>query len=86
MFKRMKLIAEMIWRRFRRLPSFVQLLVVVPVLCAIALTLFVGNMGLALLGTAIAINSWVAGWVGGLFVLILTKAGVIVAKDRSRRD
>jgi len=30
-----------------------------------ALTILVGNMGLALMGTAIAINSVVAGWFGG---------------------
>ncbi|MEH6523871.1 hypothetical protein [Sulfitobacter sp.] len=53
-------------------------------LSAIALTLLVGNMGLALMGTAVAINSIVAGWIGGVFVLILGKAGIIVAKDRKK--
>ena len=39
-------------------------------------------MGLALMGTAVAINSLVAGWIGDILVLILGKAGIIVAKDR----
>ena len=73
-----------IWRRFRRYSFFVQLLLVVPILCAIALTLLVGNMGLTLMGTAVAINSIVAGWIGGVFILILGKAGIIVAKDRKK--
>jgi hypothetical protein len=50
-----------------------------------ALTLLVGNMGLALMGTAVAINSVVAGWIGGVFVLVLGKAGTIVAKDHKKK-
>ena len=84
MFERSKPTVKAIWRRFRSHPYFVQLLLVVPILCAIALTLLVGNMGLALMGTAVAINSIVAGWIGGVFVLILGKAGIIIAKDRKK--
>lgn len=84
MFERSKPYAFAIWNHFRSYPLFVQLLLVVPILCAIALTLLVGNMGLALMGTAIAINSAIAGWVGGVFILILGKAGIIVAKDRKK--
>lgn len=84
MFERSKPIVTSVWSRFRGYPLFVQLLLVVPVFCAVALTLLVGNMGLALMGTAIAINSVVAGWVGGVFILILGKAGIIVAKDRNK--
>lgn len=84
MFERSKPYATAIWKWFRSYPLFIQLLLVVPILCAIALTLLVGNMGLALMGTAVAINSAVAGWVGGLFLLILGKAGIIVAKDRDK--
>jgi hypothetical protein len=84
MFERSKPYAISIWRRFRSYPIFVQLLLVLPILCAIGLTLLVGNMGLALMGTAIAINSAVAGWIGGVFILLLGKAGIIVAKDRNK--
>lgn len=84
MFERSKPYVVSIWKRFRSLPFFLQLLLIVPILCAIALTLLVGNMGLALMGTAIAINSVVAGWIGGVFILVLGKAGIIVAKDRNK--
>jgi hypothetical protein len=84
MFERPRLYAAAIWRRFRGFSFFVQLLLIIPILCAIALTLLVGNMGLALMGTAIAINSVFAGWIGGVFILVLGKAGIIVAKDRKK--
>jgi hypothetical protein len=84
MFERSKPYATAIWKLFRSYPLFVQLLLVVPILCAIALTLLVGNMGLALMGTAVAINSVIAGWVGGFLILVLGKAGIIVAKDRNK--
>jgi hypothetical protein len=86
MFERAKPLAANIWRRFRQCSIFIQLLLVVPILCALALTLLVGNMGLALMGTAIAINSVVAGWIGGVFFLVLGKAGIIVARDRNNTN
>ncbi len=85
MFERAKPLVAAIWKRFRSYPLFVQLLLVVPILCAIALTLLVGNMGLALMGTAVSINSVVAGWIGGVIVLVLGKAGIIVAKDNKKK-
>lgn len=80
----MKRTLSAIWRWYRRRSLFVQALLVVPVLCGLLLTVVVGNMGLALMGTAIPVYAWLAGWVGGLAVLILGKAGFIVAKDRHR--
>jgi ABC-type transport system involved in cytochrome c biogenesis permease component len=85
MFERTKRLTATIWKWFRSYPLFVQLLLVVPILSAMALTLLVGNMGLALMGTAIAINSVVVGWIGGVLVLVLGKAGIIVAKDRNKK-
>lgn len=85
MFERTKPFAAAIWKRFRSYPFFVQLLLIVPFLCAIALTLLVGNMGLALMGTAVAINSVVAGWIGGVLILVLGKAGIIVAKEHKKK-
>jgi len=49
MIERAKPLAAATWKRFRSYPLFVQLLLVVPVLCAMTLTLLVGNMGLALI-------------------------------------
>ncbi len=85
MFRRAQPIATGIWRWFRKLPLFIQLLLIFPILCAVGLTLTVGNMGLALMGTAIAIPSIAAGWLGGVFVLVLGKAGIVIAKDRVDR-
>lgn len=86
MFERAKPLVSAIWKRFRSYSLFVQLLLVAPILCAMALTLLVGNMGLALMGTAIAINSFVAGWIGAVMVLFMGKAGIIVAKDYKNKD
>lgn len=85
MFKSSKPYVKALWQRFRRLPPFIQLLVVFPAACALALTFVVGNMGLALMGTAVAINSLFAGWIGGVSILILGKAGLIVTRDRQRQ-
>lgn len=85
MFERAKPLASTIWKRFRSYPPFVKLLLVVPILCAMTLTILVGNMGLALMGTAVAINSVVAGWIGGVVILVLGKAGIIVAKDHNKK-
>ena len=85
MFKRAKPLVAAIWKRFRSYPIFVRLLFVVPILCAMALTLFVGNIGLAFMGTAVAINSVVAGWIGDVLVLVLGKAGVIVGRDYKKK-
>ena len=82
MLIRLKPYVEAIWLWFRSLSAFLQVLLVFPVVCAIVLTRFVGSMGLALMGTAIAINSLVVGWVGGVLILILAKAGLIISKDR----
>jgi uncharacterized membrane protein len=86
MFERAKPLAATIWKRFRSYPLFIQLLLIVPILCAMALTVLVGNMGLALMGTAVAINSFLAGWIGGVLVLVLGKAGIIVAKDHKKNN
>ncbi len=86
MFERAKPLDAAIWKRFRSYPLFIQLLLIVPILCAMALTVLVGSMGLALMGTAVAINSFLAGWIGGVLVLVLGKAGIIVAKDHKKNN
>lgn len=83
---RAKPLAAVMWKWFRNCTLFTQLLLIVPILCAIALTLLVGNMGLALLGTAVAINSVVTGWIGGVLLVVLGKAGIIVVKDHRRKN
>ncbi|MEJ8476863.1 hypothetical protein [Roseibium algae] len=85
MLDRYKPYAIATWRHYRRYSLFVQLLLIIPIICAIALTLLVGNMGLALMGTAIAIYAWLAGAIGGFVIVILGKAGLIIAKDRKKQ-
>lgn len=82
--KRLHLILSAIWRWYRRRTPFMQALLVVPVLCGILLTVIVGNMGLALMGTAVPIYAWAVGAGTGAAALILGKAGIIIAKDRRR--
>lgn len=84
MFKFVKSASKGIWSWFRRRSIFVQLLLVVPIACAIALTVLVGNMGLALMGTAVALSAPLIGWFGSIFALILAKAGMVIVKDRRR--
>lgn len=82
--KRARLIISIIWRWFRRRSGFMQALLVVPVLSGVAMTLIVGNLGLALMGTAVPIYAWIVGPAIGLAGVVLAKAGQIVAKDRRR--
>ncbi len=84
MFKRVKSVVSEIWSWFRRRSIFVQLLLVIPVICAVAVTVIVGNVGLALMGTAVALSAPIVGWLVGFFALILAKAGAIIAKDWRR--
>lgn len=82
--KRLKPVLLGMWRWFRRRSYLVQAFIVVPVVCAILLTLIVGNMGLAAMGGAIAIPAPIAGWVAGIAAVVLGKAGIIVAKDHRK--
>ena len=51
-------------------------------MCGIALTVLIGNMGLALMGTAIPLYASIVGWVGGFFGLILVRAAAIIYKNQ----
>lgn len=84
MFDRIKPLVTKMWRWFRRRSLFIQLILVLPVLCAIALTVLVGNMGLALMGTAIALYTPVVGWIGGFIARTLAKAASIIVRDKRR--
>ena len=85
MFERSKPDALALWRWFRTRSAFVQTLLIVPIICALVLTLLVGNIGLAVMGTAYAISAAAVGWVGGVIGVILVKAGIIIAKSDKNR-
>jgi hypothetical protein len=77
-FERLKLWGLELWRWFRRRSVFAQMLLVVPTVCAVALTVFVGNMGLALMGMGIALYAPVVGWLFGMLAVVLAKATSII--------
>lgn len=72
-----------LWRWFRSLAPFTQCLLAIPVLCGLFLLFTVGNMGLALMGTAIALPALFVGWLGALIALIVSKAGLIIWKSKN---
>ncbi|MDW5317139.1 hypothetical protein [Rhizobium sp. PL01] len=82
MLKHVGPLAKDIWSWFRRRSLFVQLLLVFPVTCAVVLTVLAGNMGLALMGTAVALSAPLVGWLCGLIALVLAKTGLVIAKDK----
>lgn len=84
MFKRLIKWGRDLWCWFHRRSLFVQMLLVIPIVCAVAVTVFVGNMGLALMGTAVALYAPVVGWLLGVIGVVVTKAAKIVARDRKR--
>ncbi|WP_143104186.1 hypothetical protein [Poseidonocella sedimentorum] len=86
MWKRIQPLVATIWLWFRSKSLFVQCLLVIPILCAIAFTALIGNVGLALMGGAIALSGPIVGWLSGAAVLILGKATSIIWRDRSRSD
>lgn len=81
MFRHVGRYSGITWRWFRSLPPLIQALIAVPFLCGLLLTVLVGNMGLAFLGGAIALSSWIVGIIAGLIGVIVTKATAIVIRD-----
>ena len=86
MFDRIRFVGQVMWLWFRRLSGFVQMLLVVPIGCAVLLTVFVGNMGLALLGTAVALSAPVVGGIAGFVAVVFGKSAQIVLKDRKQNS
>ncbi|MFE3837666.1 hypothetical protein [Pseudogemmobacter sonorensis] len=74
------------WRAFRRLPLVMQLCFAAASMGAIIVGVFVGNMGLALMGTAFGISGMAVGAViGALSVLLPWMAKHTIAAKRSGR-
>ena len=86
MFLRIKQISTAMWAWFLARSLFMKLLLIVPIICAVSLTLLVGNMGLAMMGTAYAINAMLVGYVGGFIGLFAFKGVIGTAKDRKTKD
>jgi hypothetical protein len=82
MLSKAKRRANQIWRKFRGLPLLWQMLLVVPLICGAIPYLLIGNMGLALMGTAIPIYTFLVGWIGGALALIWGKARIKKISER----
>ena len=74
-----------LWRWFRGLPPLMQALIAVPFFCGMMLSILVGNMGLALLGGAVALSSWAVGATLGVIGVVFAKAISIIIRDRRNR-
>lgn len=69
--RRVLAVLRWVWRSFRRLPVILQLCIMGAALGATLMGLVVGDMGLALLGTAIGLSGAAVGAVIGLMVVLL---------------
>lgn len=82
MFSRAKPIVGALWSWFRNRTFFVQCLLVGPAICAIAFAVLIGNLGLALMGGAVALSGPVVGWIGGILAITFTKAASVIIRDK----
>lgn len=74
-----------LWRGFRLLPLLLQWLIIGGAVGATLVGVFVGNMGLALMGTAIGISGVLAGAVIGSLAVFVPWAGTVLAKDKYKK-
>lgn len=74
------------WRTFRSFPLVIQLCIVAASLGAILMGVFVGDIGLALMGTAIPISGIAVGLILGVLSVVAPWAARIIylAKRNSR--
>ena len=86
MLSTLQLISLYTWRWFRKRSLFVQCLLLVPVVCAITFTLLIGNVGLAVMGSAVPLYGWMVGAIGGAITTVLAKAVSIIYRDKRRTD
>ena len=84
--RRFAVLFQWTWRQFRRLPLVLQWLFGSICLGAFAMAAFVGNMGLALMGTAIALSGAVIGGVlGAVAVLVPWGTAAVYRAKRQER-
>ena len=87
MSSRFEVLLQWAWCQFRRLPLVLQWLFASVCLGAFAMAAFVGNMGLALMGTAIALSgAAIGGILGAIAVLVPWGAAVVYRAKRQNRD
>lgn len=74
------------WRQFRRLPVIVQVCFGAACIGSLIMAIFVGNVGLALMGTAIGLSGPLIGAVMGVLIVILSWCSRIVIKAKRQID
>lgn len=75
-----------IWQWYASQSLFAKALLGVPILCALMVTFLVGNMGLAVLGSAYALSAPIVGAVGGAVAVIISKATLIIWNDKRKSE
>ena len=75
-----------LWSLFRRQTLFIQCLIALPLLGAITFIFVIGNMGLALLGTAIALPAFLVGWLLTILGLVFGKAVQVIWRDGRKNN
>ena len=80
-----KSIVRFAWRCFRKLPLILQFMIGASCLGATFMGLFVGNLGLAFMGTAIGLSGVVIGFVLGPVMIIVSWALAIIFREKIRR-
>jgi len=78
---RFKKTLQSTWSWYLAQSIFVRALLLVPIVGGLLMTFLIGNMGLALMGTAYAINAFLVGWIGGAIAVVVGRALQIIARD-----
>ncbi|MCE8457438.1 hypothetical protein [Rhodovulum sulfidophilum] len=78
---RFKKTVQSTWSWYLAQSTFVRARLLVPIVCGLLMTVLIGNMGLALMGTAYAINAFLAGSIGGAIAVAVGKALQIIARE-----
>ncbi|MEI4473348.1 hypothetical protein [Frigidibacter sp. MR17.24] len=84
MHQKIRVFVAAAWRWFRGQSLFIQALIAVPLMMAVLFTALIGNMGLALMGGAVALYAPITGAIVGAVSVVLTKASAIVIRDRKQ--
>ena len=85
--RRFSVLLQWTWRQFRRLPRVLQWLFGAACLGALAMSVFVGDMGLALMGTAVGLSGALIGAIlGGVAVLVPWGTAVVYRAKKQARD
>ena len=84
LWRTLTIISSAMWRYFRKLPGIIQSVMSGAISGGLLIFIFVGNMGLALMGFAIALPGLLVGAVGGA-LLVFVPFAIIKLLRNSRK-